>query len=75
MRPRARKSSVATHSPHIVAKLDPEQVIVAERVEGATRLKRLEESVLKRGSMTSISLNCGLPDTSADVPNRSQANL
>lgn len=33
---------VATHSPQIVAKLDPEQVIVAEKVEGATRLKRLE---------------------------------
>lgn len=38
---------VATHSPQIVAKLDPEQVIVAEKVEGATGLKRLERSGLE----------------------------
>ena len=33
---------VATHSPHIVAKLEPEQVIVTEKMEGETHLKQLK---------------------------------
>jgi predicted ATPase len=33
---------VATHSPHIVAKLEPEQVIVTEKVEGETHLNQLK---------------------------------
>jgi len=32
---------VATHSPHIVAKMSPEQVIVAEKENGETTLERL----------------------------------
>jgi predicted ATPase len=32
----------ATHSPQIVAKLDPEQVIVTEKVEGETHLRQLK---------------------------------
>jgi predicted ATPase len=38
---------VATHSPHIVAKLEPEQVIVTEKVEGETRLTQLKTSDLE----------------------------
>ena len=37
---------VATHSPQIVAKLDPEQVIVAEKENGETQLKRLQTQEL-----------------------------
>src|SRR5207245_1688590 len=37
---------VATHSPQIVAKLDPEQVIVAEKENGETRLRRLQTQEL-----------------------------
>jgi predicted ATPase len=39
---------VATHSPQIVAKLDPEQVIVADKVDGETHLNRLEASALEK---------------------------
>jgi len=38
---------VATHSPHIVAKLDPEQVIVTEKVDGETHLRQLKTSDLE----------------------------
>jgi predicted ATPase len=38
---------VATHSPHIVAKLDPEQVIVTEKVDGETHLTQLRTRDLK----------------------------
>ncbi len=37
---------VATHSPQLVAKLRPDQVIVAEKVDGETQLKRLSEEKL-----------------------------
>jgi len=37
---------VATHSPQIVAKLDPEQVIVTEKENGETHLRRLERREL-----------------------------
>ena len=37
---------VATHSPHIVARLEPEQVIVAEKENGETRLRRLQTQEL-----------------------------
>ncbi len=33
---------VATHSPQIMAKLEPEQVIIAEKVDGETHLKQLK---------------------------------
>jgi predicted ATPase len=39
---------VATHSPHIVARLDPEQVIVAEKENGETALRRLERRDLEK---------------------------
>ncbi len=39
---------VATHSPHIVAKLDPEQVIVAEKADGETHLNRLDRRDLEK---------------------------
>jgi predicted ATPase len=39
---------VATHSPQIVAKLEPEQLIVTEKVDGETHLKRLESSDLEK---------------------------
>ena len=39
---------VATHSPQIVARLDPEQVIVAEKENGETRLTRLESRDLEK---------------------------
>jgi predicted ATPase len=39
---------VATHSPQIVAKLDPEQLIVTEKVEGKTHLKRLASGDLEK---------------------------
>ncbi len=38
---------VATHSPHIVAKLEPEQVIVTEKLDGETRLTQLKTPDLK----------------------------
>ena len=37
---------VTTHSPQLVAKLHPDQIIVAEKVEGETQLKRLSEEKL-----------------------------
>jgi predicted ATPase len=39
---------VATHSPQIVAKLDPEQVIVTEKEKGETHLRRLERRELEK---------------------------
>jgi predicted ATPase len=39
---------VATHSPQIVAKLDPEQVIVTEKENGETHLRRLESRDLEK---------------------------
>jgi predicted ATPase len=39
---------VATHSPHIVAKLDPDQVIVTEKKNGETRLERLSAKDLEK---------------------------
>jgi predicted ATPase len=39
---------VATHSPHIVAKLDPDQVIVTEKENGETRLERLSAKDLEK---------------------------
>ncbi len=39
---------VATHSPQIVARLDPEQVIVTEKENGETSLKRLERRELEK---------------------------
>lgn len=39
---------VATHSPQIVAKLDPEQVIVTEKENGETHLRRLERRELEK---------------------------
>jgi predicted ATPase len=39
---------VATHSPHIVAKLDPDQVIVTEKENGETRLDRLSAKDLEK---------------------------
>jgi predicted ATPase len=39
---------VATHSPQIVASLDPEQVIVAEKENGETSLRRLERLDLEK---------------------------
>jgi len=39
---------VATHSPQIVAKLDPEQVIVTEKENGETHLRRLERHELEK---------------------------
>jgi len=38
---------VATHSPQIVAKLDPEQVIVTEKVDGETHLTQLKTADLQ----------------------------
>jgi len=38
---------VATHSPQIVAKLDPEQVIVTEKVDGETHLRQLKTGDLQ----------------------------
>jgi predicted ATPase len=38
---------VATHSPQIVAKLEPEQVIVTEKVEGETHLTQLKTADLE----------------------------
>ena len=37
---------VATQSPQLLDYFEPEDVIVAERVEGATRLRRLDSSTL-----------------------------
>jgi predicted ATPase len=52
---------VATHSPYIVAKLEPEQVIVAEKVDGATQLKQLRtpdlENFLKDFSLAELWLS------------------
>jgi predicted ATPase len=39
---------VATHSPQIVAGLDPEQVIVTEKIDGETNLTRLERRDLEK---------------------------
>ncbi len=39
---------VATHSPQIVARLDPEQVIVTEKKDGESRLARLERRDLEK---------------------------
>jgi len=39
---------VATHSPQIIAELDPEQVIVTEKENGETRLNRLERRDLEK---------------------------
>lgn len=39
---------VATHSPHIVAKMKPEQVIVAEKENGETSLTRLSAEDLEK---------------------------
>jgi predicted ATPase len=39
---------VATHSPQIVARLDPEQVIVTEKEKGETHLRRLERRELEK---------------------------
>jgi len=39
---------VATHSPQIVAGLDPEQVIVTEKIDGETNLTRLERRDLDK---------------------------
>jgi len=39
---------VATHSPHIVAKLDPDQVIVTEKENGETSLERLSAKELEK---------------------------
>jgi predicted ATPase len=39
---------VATHSPQIVAGLDPEQVIVTEKENGETHLRRLERRELEK---------------------------
>jgi predicted ATPase len=39
---------VATHSPHIVARLDPEQVIVTEKKDGESHLTRLESRDLEK---------------------------
>jgi predicted ATPase len=39
---------VATHSPHIVARLEPDQVVVTERVGGETNLTRLGRDDLGR---------------------------
>ena len=39
---------VATHSPHIVAKMKPEQVIVAEKENGETRLEQLSAEHLEK---------------------------
>jgi hypothetical protein len=39
---------VATHSPQIVAKLDPEQVIVTEKENGETHLRRLQRGELEK---------------------------
>jgi predicted ATPase len=39
---------VATHSPQIVASLDPEQVIVAEKQDGETHLTRLKSQDLEK---------------------------
>lgn len=38
---------VATHSPHIVSKLDADQVIVVDKVDGETKMKRLEKADLE----------------------------
>jgi predicted ATPase len=52
---------VATHSPQIVAKLDPEQVIVTEKVEGETHLRQLKtpdlENWLKDFSLAELWLS------------------
>ncbi len=39
---------VSTHSPQLVAKLAPDQVIVAEKEEGESRLRRLSEENLEQ---------------------------
>ncbi len=39
---------VATHSPQIVAKLDPEQVIVTDKQDGETTLRRLDKHELQK---------------------------
>ena len=39
---------VATHSPQIIAELDPDQVIVTEKENGETRLNRLERRDLEK---------------------------
>jgi len=39
---------VATHSPQIVAKMKPEQVIVAEKENGETTLERLSAKDLEK---------------------------
>ncbi|MGD0695593.1 MAG: AAA family ATPase [Terriglobia bacterium] len=39
---------VATHSPHIVAKLDPDQVIVVDKIDGESKMKRLEKADLEK---------------------------
>lgn len=38
---------VATHSPALVDKLKPEEVLVVEKVEGATQVRRLDAESLK----------------------------
>jgi predicted ATPase len=39
---------VATHSPQLVAKLDPDQVIVTEKEDGETRMERLSAEGLEK---------------------------
>jgi len=39
---------VATHSPHIVEKLDADQVIVVDKVDGESKMKRLEKADLEK---------------------------
>lgn len=39
---------VATHSPQLVAKLTPDQVVVAEKEDGETQLRRLSEEDLEK---------------------------
>jgi predicted ATPase len=52
---------VATHSPYIVAKLEPEQVIVTEKIDGATHLRQLKtadlENFLKDFSLADLWLS------------------
>jgi predicted ATPase len=39
---------IATHSPQIVARLDPEQVIITEKENGETRLRQLQRQDLEK---------------------------
>ena len=67
---------VATHSPHIVAKMKPEQVIVAEKEDGETGSEQLSaETTWKNGSRISISLIFGLPVTLVGVHKTAGKNM